>query len=96
MLQGIALTSATGEKMGESKIAARQGIGMVVLSRILMASPGDYRTVCALFGRAKMANITGTFCILLRRFFVKSPVIRQMVSNLIMIMHVNIGTVYIR
>jgi hypothetical protein len=45
MLQGIALTSATGEKMGESKIAARQGIGMVVLSRILMASPGDYRTV---------------------------------------------------
>jgi len=38
--QGIPLTSAKGEKMGESKIAARQGIGMVTLSRILMASPG--------------------------------------------------------
>ena len=30
----------SGEKVGESKTAAKEGIGMVVFSRILMASPG--------------------------------------------------------
>ena len=40
MLQGIALTNSKGEKMGESKVAARKGIAMVTFSRILMASPG--------------------------------------------------------
>ena len=34
------LESAEGEKIGESKIAARQGIAMVVLSRVGMATPG--------------------------------------------------------
>ena len=34
------LESAEGEKIGESKIAARQGISMVILSRIGMATPG--------------------------------------------------------
>ena len=37
---GIMLESAEGEKIGESKIAARQGISMVILSRIGMATPG--------------------------------------------------------
>ena len=40
MYQGIMLESAEGEKIGESKIAARQGISMVILSRIGMATPG--------------------------------------------------------
>ena len=45
------LESAEGEKIGESKIAARQGISMVILSRIGMATPGmvcssgDFRLV---------------------------------------------------
>ena len=34
------LTTAEGEKVGESKIAARQGISMVVMSRVFMAAPG--------------------------------------------------------
>ena len=34
------LSTAEGEKVGESKVAARQGISMVVMSRILMAAPG--------------------------------------------------------
>lgn len=38
--QGIMLTSEKGEKIGESKTAARQGIAMVTLSRVLMAAPG--------------------------------------------------------
>jgi len=38
--QGIMLMTADGEKVGESKIAAKQGISMVTLSRIGMASPG--------------------------------------------------------
>ena len=48
---GIMLESAEGEKIGESKIAARQGISMVILSRIGMATPGmvcssgDFRLV---------------------------------------------------
>eukprot|EP00088_Acartia_fossae_P003396 TRINITY_DN11424_c0_g1_i1.p1 TRINITY_DN11424_c0_g1~~TRINITY_DN11424_c0_g1_i1.p1 ORF type:complete len:315 (-),score=52.52 TRINITY_DN11424_c0_g1_i1:178-1122(-) len=37
---GIALMTESGEKVGNSKIAAKQGISMVVFSRILMASPG--------------------------------------------------------
>jgi hypothetical protein len=37
---GIMLMTESGEKIGESKIAARQGIAMVVFSRILMATPG--------------------------------------------------------
>jgi len=38
--QGIMLMTEDGEKVGESKIAAKQGISMVTLSRIGMASPG--------------------------------------------------------
>ena len=38
------LESAEGEKIGESKIAARQGISMVILSRIGMATPGMVRS----------------------------------------------------
>ena len=34
------LTSEKGEKIGESKKAAREGIAMVTLSRVLMAAPG--------------------------------------------------------
>ena len=30
----------SGEKVGKSQIAAKQGISMVVMSRILMAAPG--------------------------------------------------------
>jgi len=37
---GIALFTESGEKIGESKIAAQQGISMVVASRIGMATPG--------------------------------------------------------
>jgi len=37
---GIMLETSEGEKIGQSKIAARQGISMVVLSRIGMAMPG--------------------------------------------------------
>lgn len=37
---GIQLFTAEGERVGESSIAARQGIAMVTLSRILMAAPG--------------------------------------------------------
>ena len=40
------LESAEGEKIGESKIAARQGISMVILSRIGMATPGMVRCIC--------------------------------------------------
>merc|ERR550517_1308367 len=40
LADGIMLESAEGEKIGESKIAARQGISMVILSRIGMATPG--------------------------------------------------------
>ena len=44
-LSGIMLESAEGEKIGESKIAARQGISMVVLSRVGMATPGMVSTL---------------------------------------------------
>ena len=37
------LMTEAGEKVGESKTAAKEGIGMVVASRVAMASPG---TVC--------------------------------------------------
>lgn len=40
LTDGIMLESAEGEKIGESKIAARQGISMVIASRIGMATPG--------------------------------------------------------
>ena len=43
---GIMLESAEGEKIGESKIAARQGISMVILSRIGMATPGMVGSFC--------------------------------------------------
>ena len=43
---GIMLESAEGEKIGESKIAARQGISMVILSRIGMATPGMVGGFC--------------------------------------------------
>jgi len=38
--EGIMLETSDGEKIGQSPIAARQGISMVVLSRIGMAMPG--------------------------------------------------------
>jgi tricarboxylate carrier len=38
--EGIMLSTESGEKVGESKIAAKEGISQVVLSRIMMASPG--------------------------------------------------------
>jgi len=38
--QGIMLMTSEGEKVGQSKIAAREGIAMVTMSRIMMASPG--------------------------------------------------------
>jgi hypothetical protein len=34
------LTTAEGEKVGASKIAAKEGISMVVMSRVFMAAPG--------------------------------------------------------
>ena len=37
---GATLETAEGEKIGQSQIAARQGITMVVLSRVGMAMPG--------------------------------------------------------
>jgi tricarboxylate carrier len=37
---GITLMTESGEKVGNSKIAAKEGISMVVMSRILMAAPG--------------------------------------------------------
>jgi len=37
---GITVFTESGERIGESKIAARQGISMVVASRVGMASPG--------------------------------------------------------
>lgn len=37
---GIMLMTEAGEKVGESKTAAKEGIGMVVASRVAMASPG--------------------------------------------------------
>jgi len=37
---GIPVVNENGERIGESKVAARVGIASVVLSRILMASPG--------------------------------------------------------
>jgi len=40
LTDGIMLETAEGEKIGQSRIAARQGITMVVLSRIGMAMPG--------------------------------------------------------
>ena len=49
MYPGIMLESAEGEKIGESKIAARQGISMVILSRIGMATPGMVRCCCFYF-----------------------------------------------
>jgi len=38
--EGIMLTTAEGEKVGASKIAAKEGISMVVMSRVFMAAPG--------------------------------------------------------
>ena len=38
--EGIMLETKEGEKVGASKIAAREGIGMVTASRIGMAMPG--------------------------------------------------------
>jgi len=38
--EGITLMTESGEKVGKSQIAAKQGISMVVMSRILMAAPG--------------------------------------------------------
>jgi len=40
LTDGIMLETAEGEKVGQSKIAARQGLSMVVASRVGMALPG--------------------------------------------------------
>ena len=37
---GIPVFAEDGERLGDSKAAARKGISQVVISRILMASPG--------------------------------------------------------
>ena len=37
---GVAVFTAEGERLGESKVAARHGIAMVTFSRIAMAAPG--------------------------------------------------------
>ena len=37
---GVMLMTESGEKVAESRVAARQGITMVVLSRVGMATPG--------------------------------------------------------
>ena len=36
----MAVFTAEGERLGESKVAARHGIAMVTFSRIAMAAPG--------------------------------------------------------
>ena len=38
--EGIMLETEGGKQVGQSKIAAREGITMVVLSRVGMAAPG--------------------------------------------------------
>ena len=40
LTDGVELSTEQGQIVGHSKTAARQGIGMVVLSRIGMAAPG--------------------------------------------------------
>ena len=39
--EGIMLETEEGKQVGQSKIAAREGITMVVLSRVGMAAPGN-------------------------------------------------------
>lgn len=39
-MDGVPVIDQDGNRLGDSKIAAKEGIGSVVLSRILMASPG--------------------------------------------------------
>ena len=39
---GLMLETDDGHKVGESVTAARQGISMVVMSRVGMAAPGKY------------------------------------------------------
>ena len=43
--EGIMLETEEGKPVGQSKIAAREGITMVVLSRVGMAAPGNTRIV---------------------------------------------------
>ena len=38
--EGIMLETEEGKQVGQSLIAARQGITMVVMSRVAMAAPG--------------------------------------------------------
>jgi len=40
LLHGIPVLDADGNKVGESKIAAKNAVGMTVVSRIVMAAPG--------------------------------------------------------
>lgn len=45
---GVPVVDNAGNRLGDSKIAAREGIGSVVFSRILMASPGMSKYPCHL------------------------------------------------
>ena len=40
VLHGVPIFDDNGNKLGESKIAARSAIAQVVFSRIMMATPG--------------------------------------------------------
>ena len=53
------LTTAEGEKVGESKIAARQGISMVVMSRVFMAAPGRSGPWLAILDREDQRGASG-------------------------------------
>ena len=44
--EGIMLETEEGKPVGQSLIAARQGITMVVMSRVAMAAPGNTRITC--------------------------------------------------
>ena len=47
--EGIMLETEEGKPVGQSKIAAREGITMVTMSRVAMAAPGNTRIVLVIF-----------------------------------------------